>query len=86
MKKRTSLPSWLTVSSAGRFVRELASLAESNGSVGSLTRLVSVLSACSASPLTHEARLAESSDAAEPVFAYENREVPERKRSVLLPG
>ena len=48
----TSLPSWLTVSSAGRFVRGLTSRAESNGSVGSLNRLVSMLSACSASPLT----------------------------------
>src|SRR3990172_8897309 len=31
MEKGTSLPSWLTVSSAGRFVRGLASRAESNG-------------------------------------------------------
>ena len=73
----TSLPSWLTVSSAGRFVRGLASRAESNGSVGSLNRSLSVLSSCSASPLTHEARLAESSNASEPMFAYEDRKVPE---------
>src|SRR3989338_7400138 len=32
----TSLPSWLTVSSAGGFVRGLASRAESNSFVGSL--------------------------------------------------
>jgi len=30
-------------------------------------------------------RLAESSDAAEPMFAYEDREVPEMKRVVMAP-
>ena len=57
-------------------VRGLTSRAESNGSVGSLNRSLSVLSACSTSPLTHEARLAESPNAAEPMFAYQDREVP----------
>ena len=57
--------------------RELTSLPESNRSVGSLNRLLLVLSARSASPLTLEARLAESSDASEPMFAFEDREVPE---------
>ncbi len=61
-------------------------------------RLVAWNSSCSpraASKLAHETntgsdsrccypRLAESSDAAEPMFAYEDREAPERERSVLL--
>src|SRR3989338_9061043 len=46
-----------SASSSGTPVRGLTSRAESNGSVGSLNRSLSVLSACSASPLTHEARL-----------------------------
>jgi len=68
MKRGTSLSS--------RFVRGLASRAESNGSVGSLNRPLSVLSACSASPLTHEVQLGERSNASEPMFADEDRKVP----------
>ena len=81
MKKGTSVPSWLTVSSAGRFVRGLTSLPESNRSVGSLNRLLSVLSARSASPLTLEARLAESSDDSESIFRSRDGEAPREKEA-----
>ena len=46
-----------SASSSGTPVRGLTSRAESNGPVGSLNHSLSVLSACSASHLTHEARL-----------------------------
>src|SRR3989338_7833658 len=63
-------------------------------------RLVGWNSSCSpqaASKLAHKTntgsdsrccypRLAESSDASEPMFAYEDRKVPERKRPVLSVG
>ena len=81
MKEGTSLPSWLTVSSAGRFVRGLTSRAESNRSVGSLNRSLSVLSACSASPLTHEAWLAESSNDSESIFRSRDGKAPSEKET-----
>src|SRR3989338_5033468 len=37
------------------------------------------------SPHSQSPRLAESSDAAEPMFAYEDRRVPGRKRVVVAP-
>ncbi len=69
-----------SASSSGRFVRGLTSRAESNGSVGSLNRLVSVLSACSAGPLTHEARLPREFLRLGVNLRFRDGEAPGRKR------
>gem|GEM_PF-3697017 len=75
-----SLSLRFSASSPGTPVRGLTSRAESNGPVGFLNRSLSVLSACSASPLTHEARLAESSNDSESIFRSRDGEAPKRKR------
>src|SRR3989338_9388482 len=58
--------------SMGSSVRGLTSLPESNGPVGSLNRLLSVLSARSANPLTRKVLdFAESSNDSESIFTQE---------------
>ncbi len=71
---RTSLPSWLTVSSA----RTLAArLGQHRNSPMKQIRAQTVDAAYP--------RLVESSNASEPMFAYEDREVPEMERVVVAP-
>ena len=63
-------------------VRGLTSLPESNGPVGSLNRSLSVLSACSASPLTRRVfGFAESSNDLESIFRSRDGKAPSEKET-----
>ncbi len=66
----------------GSSVRGLTSLPESNGPVGSLNRLLSVLSARSANPLTRRVLgFAESSNDSESIFRSRDGEAPGEKEA-----